>query len=211
MIVIANVFPKLQNAKDLVKPLSRKRCFRTSFESQRVNACQTLVKFALERLYDIFWSFWGEMICKISPLLKFQILGVFFNTLTSGDKYLVWDYEKLQFSIQMQLSQKQNSFSQFFVPFTESSWHYKYFRKKMILISNVFPKLKTVKLWLDHSPRIGVSECPLAVNMLKGLKHLWTLHESTFIIFFVILMGNDLQNISLIEVWNLRGVSSHID
>ena len=112
------------------------------------------------------------MICKISPLLKLEILGVFFNTLTSGDKYLVWDYEKLQFSIQMQLSQKQNSFSKFFVPFTESSSHYKDFRKKMIVISNVFPKLKTAKPWLDHSPRIGVSERPLAVNMLKGLKHL---------------------------------------
>ena len=30
---MANVFPKLQTVKDLVKPLSRKRRFRTSFDS----------------------------------------------------------------------------------------------------------------------------------------------------------------------------------
>ena len=43
MIVVANVFPKLQTVKDLVKRLSRKHHFRTSFDSQRVNGCQTLV------------------------------------------------------------------------------------------------------------------------------------------------------------------------
>ena len=31
MIVIANVFPQLQTAKEFVKPLFRKRRFRTSF------------------------------------------------------------------------------------------------------------------------------------------------------------------------------------
>ena len=41
---------------------------------------------------------------KKSPLLKFEILGVFVNTLTADDKYLVRDSENLQFAIQMQLS-----------------------------------------------------------------------------------------------------------
>ena len=35
-IVIANIFPKLQTVKDLLKPLSKKRHFRTSFNSQHV-------------------------------------------------------------------------------------------------------------------------------------------------------------------------------
>ena len=39
IIVIANVFPKLQNVKDLVKPLSRKHRFRTSFDTRHVNGC----------------------------------------------------------------------------------------------------------------------------------------------------------------------------
>ena len=104
MIVIANVFPKLQTVKYLVKPLSRKVRFRTSFDSQRGNGYETVVKSAWEHFYEIFWSLWGEMICKISPLFKFEILGVFDNRLTADDKYPVWDWENLQFAIESQLS-----------------------------------------------------------------------------------------------------------
>ena len=103
MIVIAYVFPKLQTVKDLVKPLSRKRCFRTSLDSESVNGCQTLVKSALEHLYHIFSSLWGEIIFKISPLFKFERLGVFVSTLNFDDKYPVRDCENLQLPIQMQL------------------------------------------------------------------------------------------------------------
>ena len=60
----------------------------------------------------------------------------------------------------------------------------KIFEEKMILIANVFPKLQTVKPWVDQSVKSAVSEHPLAVNTLKGPKQLWNLHESNFIIFF---------------------------
>ena len=69
MIVIGNVFPKLQTVKDLVKPLSWKCRFRTSFDSEHVNGCQRLVKSAWEHFYRIFWSIWGKMIWKISRFL----------------------------------------------------------------------------------------------------------------------------------------------
>ena len=104
MTVIANVFPKLQTVKDLVKPLSRKPRFTTSFDSQRVNGCQKLVKSAWEHFYDIFWSLWGEIIRKMSPLLKYKSLWVVFNTLTTNDKCPVWNCENLHFSIQMPIS-----------------------------------------------------------------------------------------------------------
>ena len=44
------------------------------------------------------------MICKISPLVRFDILGVFADTLTADDKYAVRDCEKLPFPSQRQLS-----------------------------------------------------------------------------------------------------------
>ena len=44
MIFIALVFTKLQTLKDFVRPLSKKRHFRTPFESQHVKGSQTLVK-----------------------------------------------------------------------------------------------------------------------------------------------------------------------
>ena len=81
MIVIGNVFLRLQTVKNLVRPLSKKRCFRTSLSRQ------TLAKSGWEIFSHIFWSFWREMIWKISPLLKFEILGVFRNTLTADENY----------------------------------------------------------------------------------------------------------------------------
>ena len=44
------------------------------------------------------------MIWNIYPILKFEILGVFVNTLTADGNYRVRYNENLPFSIQMQLS-----------------------------------------------------------------------------------------------------------
>ena len=54
MIVIANVFAKLQNVKDLVENLSWKRCFKTSFGSEHDKRSQTLARFWWEIFYHIF-------------------------------------------------------------------------------------------------------------------------------------------------------------
>ena len=45
-------------------------------------------------------------------------------------------------TIQMNLSQKQNIFSQFFSAFFESALNFEHFQKKMRHIAYVFPKLK---------------------------------------------------------------------
>ena len=104
MIVIANVFRKLQTVKDLVRPLSKKSRFRTPFDSQHVKGSQTLVKSGWENFYHVFSSFWGEMIWKIFPLAIIQILAVFINTLTADGKCPVPDYENLPLVIEIQLS-----------------------------------------------------------------------------------------------------------
>ena len=87
MIVIANVYPILQTVKDLVRPFSKKRCLRISFDSQPVRGSQAHVKSAWEHFHHIFLSLGGEIIWKISPSVKFEILGIFVNTLTADDKY----------------------------------------------------------------------------------------------------------------------------
>ena len=48
-------------------------------------------------------------------------------------------------TIQKDLSQKQNIFSEFFCAFLESALNFKDFPKKMTLIPYVFPKLATAK------------------------------------------------------------------
>ena len=48
-------------------------------------------------------------------------------------------------TIQMHLSQKQNTFSRFFSAFFKSALNSEHFQKKMTLIAYVFPKLPTTK------------------------------------------------------------------
>ena len=70
---------------------------------------------------------------------------MFVNTLSADGKYPVEYYENFQLPIQMQVSEKRKSFSQFFVPFLECTSNFKRFEKKMMVIANVSPKLQTVK------------------------------------------------------------------
>ena len=46
MIVIPTLLRKLQAVKDLLRPLPKKQCFKTLFDSQHFKEFQTLVKFA---------------------------------------------------------------------------------------------------------------------------------------------------------------------
>ena len=66
----------------------------------------------------------------MSPAVLGEILGVFLNILTSNGKYTVQDVENLQLSIEIQLSEKRKTFSQFFVLFVESTSNFKHFEKK---------------------------------------------------------------------------------
>ena len=70
------------------------------------------------------------MIWKISPIVLGKILGVFPNTLTADGKYLVEDWENWQLPMQIQLSWKGKTFSEFFVPFLEYTSNFKHLEKK---------------------------------------------------------------------------------
>ena len=86
MIFIANVNPKLQIVKKLVRPLSKRRRFRTCFDSEDVKASQILAKSQWERFYHVFSSFSGKFIWRMSALELRKILLAFFKTLTADGK-----------------------------------------------------------------------------------------------------------------------------
>ena len=66
----------------------------------------------------------------MSPLALGEILEVFVNTLIPDGKSPVQHCENLQLPIQMQLSEKRKTVSQFFAPFLESPSNFKCFEKK---------------------------------------------------------------------------------
>ena len=66
----------------------------------------------------------------MSPLVLGEVLVVFLNRLTADDEDPVQDCENLQIPIQIQLSEKRKTFSQFFFfPFLEATSNFKDFEK----------------------------------------------------------------------------------
>ena len=130
MIVIANVFPKVQTVKNLLRPLSKKRCFITRLNSQHVKASEIPANTPWQRFYHVFSSFSRKLIPKMVPLELGEIWVVFVNTLSGDAEYPIQDFENLLLSIQMDLSEKPKSFSLLFVPFLEYTSNFKHFIKK---------------------------------------------------------------------------------
>ena len=77
------------------------------------------------------------VLCKIS--------GLFVNTLSEDDRYCLLYKDNLLQPIQILLSQKQKTFSEFFSPFLKSTLNFERFQNKMTLIADVFPKLPSPK------------------------------------------------------------------
>ena len=67
----------------------------------------------------------------------------------ADEKYPVLNRDNSTIPIQMQLSQKQESFPQLFSAFLKSTLTFEYFEKKMTVRAFVFPKLGTPQTWLD--------------------------------------------------------------
>ena len=78
-------------------------------------------------------------------LVLWNILGLFFNTLSEDDKYCLLYQDNLFQPIQILLSHKQKTFSEFFSAFLKSTLNFEHFRKKIKLIADVFPKLPSAK------------------------------------------------------------------
>ena len=161
----------------------RKSRFRGCFDKQCGNRAETLLKSVWQHLYHIHWLLARKLSSKNSLLLTCQILGLLLNTLAADEKYPVLNRDNLTIPIQMQLSEKEKTFSEFFSAFLKSTLNFKYFEKKVFLIDFLFSKLRTVKTWSYKCLKSVVSEDPSRSNMVNVPRHFWNLHQSTFIIF----------------------------
>ena len=130
MTLIAEVFPKLRSPKNKVRSMSIKSRFKGSFKKQHGKCAQTLLKFAWQNLYHIYWSLWRQLTFKKFLLVICKISRLFPNTLSADGKYSLLNRDNLTQPIQMQLSQKQKSFSQFFCAFLKPTLNFEHFQKK---------------------------------------------------------------------------------
>ena len=130
LTLIAGVFPKLRSPKNKVRSISTKSRFKGSFPKQHGYWAQTLLKFAWQHLYHIYWSLWRQLTCKRSLLVIWKISRLFPNTLSGHGKYSLLNRDNLTQPIQMQVSRKQKTFSEFFSAFLKSNWNFEHFEKK---------------------------------------------------------------------------------
>ena len=110
--------------------MSKKSRFRGPFDKQHGKRAQALLKSASQHLYHIHRSLPRKLSWKKSLLLTCQILGLLVNTLAADEKYPVLNRDNLKIPIQIQSSQKQNTFSDFFAAFLKFSLNFKYFETK---------------------------------------------------------------------------------
>ena len=130
MTLIAEVFPKLRSPKNKVRSMSIKSRFKGSFKKQHGKCAQTLFKFAWQNLYHIYGSLWTQLTFKKFLLVICKISRLFPNTLSADGKYSLLNRDNLTQPIQMQVSQKQKTFSQFFAPILKSNLNFKHFQKR---------------------------------------------------------------------------------
>ena len=78
-------------------------------------------------------------------LVLCKILRLFVSILTNDEEYSLLYRHKSTQAIQILLSQKQKTFSEFFSAFLKSTLNFEHFQKKMTLIADVFPKLPSPK------------------------------------------------------------------
>ena len=87
--------------------------FFCAFWKSRINV-QHFQKRKRQHLYRIYWPLWTEVRLKKSLWVICKLLRLFLNPLTADNKYYVLDRDNLKQYFQMQLSQNQNIFSQYF-------------------------------------------------------------------------------------------------
>ena len=104
-----------------------------------------MLKLERQHLYHIYWSLCRHLTCRNTLLATCKISKLFPNKLTADGKYSLLNWENLTQHIQMQLSLKPKTFYRFFSKFLKSRFNFEHCQKKMALIAEVFPKLRTPK------------------------------------------------------------------
>ena len=111
---------EITHSENVVRKISKKLSLREPFNKQHGKLPEALLKPASQHLYHIHWSLPSQLSWKKSLLLTCQILGLLVNTLAADERYPVLNRDNLTIPIEMQLSQKQKTFSQSFAWFLKS-------------------------------------------------------------------------------------------
>ena len=91
-----------------------------------------------------------------------KILSLFVNTLTVEEKHYLLNRNNLTQTIQIKLSRKEKSFSEFFFffAFLKSILNFEHLSKKLSLIADVYKEISALKNMVHENLKSRVSEDP---------------------------------------------------
>ena len=161
--------------------MPKKSRFKGSFKKQHGKCAQTLLKCEGQLLCHIYWSLLTQLSYKKYLLVICKISRLFINTLSADGEYSLFNRDNLTQRIQMQLSRKQKSFSEFFSAFLKSSLNFQHFRKErwpslLMYFQNYWPR----KTLLDQCLKSLLSRDPSKSNMVNAPKGCWNVKDSSF-------------------------------
>ena len=143
-----------------------------------------MLKSARHHYYPLFSSIRGKLSWKKSPSVWYEILRLLVNALTADDKYSGSNMQNFLKQFQTPLSQKQKTFSGFFIAFLKCAWNLEHFQKKRwVSYPHYFRNYWCYKTWLFKRLNGLSSEHHSLMNVLTGSKHCWNQHGTTFTLF----------------------------
>ena len=113
--------------------MSKMLSFMRNFGSQHVNGSQTLLRSPRNHLYTTIPLICGRTIRKRLVLVIFEVLGQFFNTLTSDCKYSRSNMENLPQEVQIDICLKPKTFSWLLIAFLKSPLIFSRLKKNQFL------------------------------------------------------------------------------
>ena len=111
--------------------MPKKSCLREPFNKQHDKRAKTPLKSASQHLDHINWSLTRKLSQKKSLFLTWKVFGLLVNTLAAEEIYPVLNRDNLMKPIQIQLSQKEKTFSLIFAAFLKSSSNFERFEEKV--------------------------------------------------------------------------------
>ena len=130
MSLITDAFPKLRTQKNVLRWMPKKFRFKWSFGKEHGKRAQTLLKFTWQNLYHIYWLLGRQFTFKKSLSVICKIWRVFPSTLSTDGNYSLLNRDNLTQPIQMQVSRKERTISEFFFAFLKSNLNFEHFQKK---------------------------------------------------------------------------------
>ena len=132
-----------------------------------------------------------------SLLDTWKFFTPFLNTFTANDKYSLISKDKWMQTIQMDLSEKQNFFLNFFLCFSSLHKISNIFKKTWPPWLMYFRNYRPRKTWLHKCLKTPVWEDISTGDMVKEPKHWFNLNESAFIILSDNCEGNWVAKVTL--------------